>query len=64
MTDPMQQKIFQWFPVIMTFFFLTFPAGLVLYWLTNNILSIVQQMIINRAYEAHKESIKADKAEH
>ena len=61
MTDPMQQKIFKWFPVIMTFFFLTFPAGLVLYWLTNNILSIAQQVYINRAYEKHKARIKAEK---
>ncbi len=59
MTDPMQQKIFQWFPVIMTFFFLTFPAGLVLYWLTNNLLSIGQQLIINRAYDKHKAKTKA-----
>ena len=59
MTDPMQQKIFQWFPVIMTFFFLTFPAGLVLYWLTNNLLSIGQQLVINRAYENHKAKTKA-----
>ncbi len=59
MTDPMQKKIFQWFPVIMTFFFLTFPAGLVLYWLTNNILSIGQQYIINRAWENHKARAKA-----
>ena len=59
MTDPMQQKIFKWFPVIMTFFFLTFPAGLVLYWLTNNILSIAQQVYINRAYEKHKAKVKA-----
>ncbi|WP_457607623.1 membrane protein insertase YidC [Nitratifractor sp.] len=58
MTDPMQQKIFKWFPVIMTFFFLTFPAGLVLYWLTNNILSIAQQYYINRAYEKHKQRFK------
>lgn len=63
MTDPMQQKIFQWFPVIMTFFFLTFPAGLVLYWLTNNILSIIQQYIINKAYEKHKANMKANTAE-
>ena len=63
MTDPMQQKIFQWFPVIMTFFFLTFPAGLVLYWLTNNLLSILQQYIINRAYEKHKAQQKAQQAE-
>ena len=54
MTAPMQQKIFQWFPVVMTFFFLTFPSGLVLYWLTNNMLSIGQQLVINRAYEKHK----------
>ena len=54
MTDPLQQKIFQYFPVIMTFFFLTFPAGLVLYWLTNNVLSIAQQYYINKAYEKYK----------
>ena len=59
MTDPLQQKIFKWFPVIMTFFFLTFPSGLVLYWLTNNILSIAQQYYINRAYEKHKARFKA-----
>ncbi|ADV46554.1 membrane protein insertase, YidC/Oxa1 family [Nitratifractor salsuginis DSM 16511] len=61
MTDPMQQKIFKWFPVIMTFFFLTFPAGLVLYWLTNNILSIAQQYYINRVYDKHKAKLKAAK---
>ncbi len=61
MTDPMQQKIFKWFPVLMTFFFLTFPSGLVLYWLTNNILSIAQQVFINRAYEKHKAKFKAAK---
>jgi len=54
MTDPTQQKIFQWLPVIMTFFFLTFPAGLVLYWLVNNILTIAQQAYVNKAYEAYK----------
>jgi YidC/Oxa1 family membrane protein insertase len=46
--DPTQQKIFKWLPVLMTFFFLSFPAGLVLYWLTSNIISIGQQQIINR----------------
>ena len=54
MTDPMQQKIFQWLPVVMTMFFLTFPAGLVLYWLVNNIFTILQQFVINNAYEKHK----------
>lgn len=53
-TDPLQEKIFKYFPVIMTLFFLTFPSGLVLYWLTNNILSIGQQYYINTAYEKHK----------
>ena len=62
MTDPLQQKIFKWFPVIMTFFFLTFPSGLVLYWLTNNILSIAQQYYINYAYEKYKMKMKAANA--
>ena len=46
--DPMQQKIFQWLPVVFTVMFLFFPAGLVLYWLVNNILSIAQQWFINK----------------
>jgi len=54
MTDPMQQKIFQWLPVVMTAFFLTFPAGLVLYWLVNNLFTIGQQFIINKSYEKQK----------
>jgi YidC/Oxa1 family membrane protein insertase len=54
MTDPMQQKIFQWLPVVMTVFFLTFPAGLVLYWLVNNLFTIAQQFIINAAYAKQK----------
>ncbi len=53
-TDPLQEKIFKFFPVIMTVFFITFPSGLVLYWLTNNVLSIAQQYYINIAYEKHK----------
>ncbi len=59
MTDPMQQKIFQWLPVLMTFFFLTFPAGLVLYWLVNNTLTIAQQYYINSAYSKYKKKMKA-----
>ena len=54
MTDPMQQKIFQWLPVVMTVFFITFPAGLVLYWLVNNIFTIAQQYVINNAFEKQK----------
>jgi YidC/Oxa1 family membrane protein insertase len=54
--DPMQEKIFKFLPVIFTFFFIYFPAGLVLYWTINNILSIVQQFIINKvmAAKGHK----------
>ncbi len=55
-TDPMQEKIFKWLPVIFTFFFVTFPAGLVLYWLTNNIFSIAQQLMINRMLEKNKKA--------
>ena len=58
MTDPTQQKIFQWLPAIMTLFFLTFPSGLVLYWLVNNILTIAQQYYINKAYEKYKKEVK------
>ena len=54
MTDPMQQKIFQWLPAVMTIFFVTFPAGLVLYWLVNNVFTIAQQFVINSAFEKQK----------
>lgn len=49
--DPMQAKIMQWMPIMFTFFFLWFPAGLVLYWLVNNLLSIAQQYWITRQIE-------------
>lgn len=47
-TDELQKKIFTFMPLIFTFLFLTFPAGLVVYWLTNNILTIAQQYVINK----------------
>ncbi|NRB37339.1 MAG: membrane protein insertase YidC [Pseudomonadales bacterium] len=50
--DPMQAKIMQFLPVIFTFFFLFFPSGLVLYWVVNNILTIIQQSYITRKIEA------------
>ncbi|MEY3090420.1 MAG: hypothetical protein RL113_736, partial [Pseudomonadota bacterium] len=53
-TDPMQEKIFKWFPVIMTVFFVYFPSGLVLYWLINNLFTIAQQYFINSMYQKHK----------
>ena len=46
--DPVQAKIFMFLPLIFTILLATFPAGLVLYWLTNNILSIAQQYVINK----------------
>ena len=49
--DPMQAKIFKMMPIMFTFFFLWFPAGLVLYWLVNNVLSILQQLYVTRQIE-------------
>ncbi len=50
--DPMQAKMMQFLPVVFTVMFLFFPAGLVLYWVVNNSLSILQQWIITRKIEA------------
>ena len=49
--DPVQQKIFQYMPFVFTVMFAFFPAGLVLYWVVNNILSIAQQYVITRRIE-------------
>ena len=49
--DPMQAKLMQFLPILFTFMFLWFPAGLVIYWVTNNVLSIIQQYIITRQIE-------------
>jgi YidC/Oxa1 family membrane protein insertase len=46
--DPIQQKVMMMLPLIFTVFFAFFPAGLVLYWLVNNILSIAQQWYITK----------------
>ena len=46
--DPVQAKVMKMFPIIFTIFFLFFPAGLVLYWIVNNTLSIVQQWYITK----------------
>jgi len=50
--DPMQAKIMLWMPIVFTFMFLAFPAGLVLYWTVNNLLSIAQQWQVNRMIES------------
>jgi YidC/Oxa1 family membrane protein insertase len=47
-TDPVQAKIFAFMPVVMSSTMAFFPAGLVLYWLTNTLLSIAQQWRINK----------------
>tara|TARA_B110000503_G_scaffold76136_1_gene117529 strand:+ start:6160 stop:7839 length:1680 start_codon:yes stop_codon:yes gene_type:complete len=49
--DPIQAKVFKFMPIMFTFFFLWFPSGLVLYWLVNNILSILQQVYVTRQLE-------------
>ena len=66
--DPMQEKVMKFLPVIFTFFFLTFPSGLVLYWFVNNLFSIAQQFIVNQQIAnakdaqiaAHKSKAKKD----
>ena len=59
-TDPMQEKVFKYLPVIFTIFFITFPSGLVLYWLVSNIFSIAQQYTINRIMESRKQLLKGE----
>jgi YidC/Oxa1 family membrane protein insertase len=47
--DPVQAKVMKFMPYVFSVFFFFFPAGLVLYWLVNNVLSIAQQWSINRS---------------
>ena len=46
-TDPMQARVMQLMPIMFTLFFMIFPAGLVLYWTVNNLLSMAQQWFVN-----------------
>ena len=55
--DPMQQKIMTWMPVFMSIFFLWFPAGLVLYWLVSNVITLIQAKLIYASME--KRGLKA-----
>ncbi|MFN3744922.1 MAG: membrane protein insertase YidC [Hyphomicrobiaceae bacterium] len=50
--DPIQQRIFNWMPVFFTFLLASFPAGLVIYWAWNNVLSLIQQYAIMRKNNA------------
>ena len=52
--DPVQAKVMQFMPFVFSIFFFFFPAGLVLYWLVNNILSILQQWQIQRMFDRGK----------
>ncbi|KGT48942.1 MULTISPECIES: membrane protein insertase YidC [unclassified Acinetobacter] len=53
--DPMQAKVFKIMPVIFTVFLLFFPAGLVLYWIVNNLITIFQQSLINKSVAKERE---------
>ena len=55
-TDPLQEKVFKYLPVIFTFFFVAFPSGLVLYWFVNNLFSIGQQFIVNAQFKNAKDA--------
>jgi len=59
-TDPIQAKVMKIMPVVFSIFFFFFPAGLVLYWLVNNILSIAQQWYINKMIHAETVAKKAN----
>jgi YidC/Oxa1 family membrane protein insertase len=54
--DPVQAKVMQFMPYVFSIFFFFFPAGLVLYWLVNNILSILQQWQITRMFDRNRAS--------
>ncbi|GFO67566.1 membrane protein insertase YidC [Geomonas limicola] len=49
--DPVQAKMMLMLPIVFTFMFLNFPSGLVVYWLVNNVLTIAQQMYINKTVQ-------------
>ena len=58
-TDPMQEKIMKFLPLIFTFFFVTFPAGLTLYWFVNNMFSVLQQYYVNSIFAKAKAAKEA-----
>jgi YidC/Oxa1 family membrane protein insertase len=59
--DPTQQRMMLIMPVVMTIFFMNFQSGLVLYWLTNNVLQIGQQYIMNRLIHKKKRELHGKK---
>ena len=59
--DPTQAKMMMAMPIVFTFVFMSFPAGLVLYWLTNNCISIAQQWYVTKTYKPKKSDWKRKK---
>jgi YidC/Oxa1 family membrane protein insertase len=57
--DPAQRKIFLIMPLVFGFMFKDFPSGLVLYWLVQNVLTIVQQLIMNKWWKEHPQEVMA-----
>ena len=57
--DPMQARVMKFMPIVFTVMFLFFPAGLVLYWLVNNLLSMAQQWLITRQVEGGRSGARA-----
>ncbi len=64
MQDEMQKKMFQFLPLIFTFFFLWFPAGLTLYWFMNNLFTVAQQYYVNKLFEKAKTVRHEEHLEH
>jgi YidC/Oxa1 family membrane protein insertase len=58
--DPMQKRIFMIMPVVFGWIFKEFPSGLVLYWLVQNILTIVQQLIMNKYWKDHPAELNTE----
>jgi YidC/Oxa1 family membrane protein insertase len=58
--DPAQRKMFLIMPLVFGFLFKDFPSGLVLYWLVQNILTIIQQLIMNKWWKDHPDDLKTD----
>lgn len=56
--DPMQRRMFLAMPIVFGFIFKDFPSGLVLYWLVQNVLTIVQQMIMNKWWKQHPDELQ------
>ncbi len=56
--DPTQAKVMMFLPIVFTIFFISFPAGLVLYWLTNNILSVLQQWYVMKKFDPKAQKSK------